>query len=263
MYMLIFFAVSFLASIAGSICGIGGGVIIKPVLDATGAMGVAAISFLSGCTVLAMSLVSVGKQLRRGEKLIEIRTGTPLAIGAALGGILGQKIFQYAYVILPNEDLVGAVQAGVLIFVTAATFLYTLKKDKIKTLHVKNLVSCFVIGLILGMMSAFLGIGGGPINLMVLGFFFSMDTKKAAANSLYIIMFSQAASFLSTVLQGKVPEFHWMLLVLMVCGGVLGATLGGKINKTLSAKDVNRLFCLLMALIIFINIYNVVRFTVL
>ena len=34
--IVVFFAVSLLASIVGSICGIGGGVIIKPVLDATG-----------------------------------------------------------------------------------------------------------------------------------------------------------------------------------------------------------------------------------
>ena len=44
----IFFAVSILSCTAGSICGIGGGVIIKPVLDATGIMGVSSISFLSG-----------------------------------------------------------------------------------------------------------------------------------------------------------------------------------------------------------------------
>ena len=31
--MLLFFVVSFFASIVGAICGIGGGVIIKPVLD--------------------------------------------------------------------------------------------------------------------------------------------------------------------------------------------------------------------------------------
>ncbi|MEI3183290.1 MAG: sulfite exporter TauE/SafE family protein [Lachnospiraceae bacterium] len=39
-------------------------------------------------------------------------------------------------------------------------------------------------------MSSFLGIGGGPINLVVLLYFFSMDTKAAAQNSLYIILFS-------------------------------------------------------------------------
>ena len=53
----VFFGVSFLASIVGAICGIGGGVIIKPVLDAFGVLDVSAISFLSGCTVLAMSYI--------------------------------------------------------------------------------------------------------------------------------------------------------------------------------------------------------------
>lgn len=33
MSSILFFCVSFFASIAGAICGIGGGVIIKPVLD--------------------------------------------------------------------------------------------------------------------------------------------------------------------------------------------------------------------------------------
>ena len=42
----------------------------------------------------------------------------------------------------------------------------------------------------LGILSSFLGIGGGPINLVVLFFFFSMDTKTAAQNSLYTILFS-------------------------------------------------------------------------
>ena len=53
------FLVCFLASVVGAICGIGGGVIIKPVLDAFGIMDVATISFLSGCTVLSMRLYSL------------------------------------------------------------------------------------------------------------------------------------------------------------------------------------------------------------
>ena len=34
---IIFAAVSFLASVAGAVCGIGGGVLIKPILDMFGA----------------------------------------------------------------------------------------------------------------------------------------------------------------------------------------------------------------------------------
>ena len=45
---IIFAAVSFLASVAGAVCGIGGGVLIKPILDMFGVLSVASISFLSG-----------------------------------------------------------------------------------------------------------------------------------------------------------------------------------------------------------------------
>ena len=83
--MLIFFLVALGASAVGAICGIGGGVIIKPVLDLLHLETVSAISFLSGCTVLSMSCYSVGKSLLAGEKRVSLDVGTPLAAGAAAG----------------------------------------------------------------------------------------------------------------------------------------------------------------------------------
>lgn len=101
--------------------------------------------------------------------------------------------------------MVGAVQAACLLVITLGTLIYTIYKEKIHTKHLVSFVVCLLVGLVLGIMSSFLGIGGGPINLVVLFYFFSMDTKAAAQNSLYIILFSQITSFLQTVLTGKVP----------------------------------------------------------
>ncbi|SCP96010.1 sulfite exporter TauE/SafE family protein [Anaerobium acetethylicum] len=258
---IIFLAISFFASVIGAICGIGGGVIIKPVLDATGVMGVSSISFLSGCTVLSMSLISVFRNRKNvGESAVDFKTATPMAIGAAIGGVAGKEIFQYAYVLLPDENKVGAIQAAVLVLITAGTLIYVLRSATIRTRHVRNAAACAIIGLLLGLISAFLGIGGGPINLVVLAYFFSMETKMAAACSLYIIMFSQLTSFASTLIGGKVPEFEVLILVLMVFGGVAGGMAGGKINKKISSEHVNKLFIGLMIVIILINIYNVIKF---
>ena len=85
--MLVFFLVALGASAVGAVCGIGGGVIIKPVLDLLHLETVSAISFLSGCTVLSMSCYSVGKSLLAGEKRVSLNVGTPLAVGAAAGGL--------------------------------------------------------------------------------------------------------------------------------------------------------------------------------
>jgi uncharacterized membrane protein YfcA len=256
---LLFFSVSLLASVIGAICGIGGGVIIKPVLDATGAMGVSTANFLSGCTVLSMSIISVFKSFRNRNNSIELRKGTLLAIGAAIGGLIGKDIFQLIYNVFPDKNKVGAIQASVLIVITVGTLIYTLKADRIKTHNINNLLACIIIGLVLGFFSAFLGIGGGPINIVVLSFFFSMGTKQAAANSLYIIMFSQLASLSSTVFNNNIPEFSIIALVLMITGGVLGGMIGGKINKKIESKTVDKLFAWLMVVIIFINMYNIIR----
>lgn len=257
---MIFLLVSFGASTVGAICGIGGGVIIKPVLDAFGVLDVAIISFMSGCTVLAMSCYSVIKGKLSGESVVDMRTGTPLAVGAAVGGIVGKMMFAAVSGLFADKNTVGAVQAGCLAVITVGTLIYTLNKDKIKTHKVENLLACLFIGLALGFMSSFLGIGGGPINLVVLYFFFSMDTKTAAQNSLYIILFSQAASFLNTVIGGTVPPMEAPLLAGMVVCGILGGVLGRKVNKKIDAPVVDKLFIGLMGVIILICIYNVYHY---
>ncbi len=258
--IILFFLVSLLSSVAGSICGIGGGVIIKPVLDATGVMSVSGISFLSGCTVLAMSLVSVYKSLRAGAVRLQFKISTALALGAAAGGIAGKSMFEGLKRAVGDEALVGLVQAVVLLLITFATLLYTLHKQKIQTERCGQLWLCAFIGLLLGIMSSFLGIGGGPINLVVLGYFFSMTTKEAALSSLYIILFSQMTSLLNTLRTGTVPQVRLSYLAVMVAGGILGGMLGSQINRKIKEEWVDRLFIVLMVAIMGINVYNAVRF---
>lgn len=253
---ILFFVISFLASVAGAICGIGGGVIIKPVLDLLGLASVATISFLSGCTVLTMSFYSVGKSMLAKERAVDLKTGTPLAIGAAVGGVIGKQLFTYVKSLFENANTVGAVQAFCLLLVTLGTLIYTVNKEHVRTKQTTNLAACLVIGLVLGIMSSFLGIGGGPINLVVLFYFFSMDTKTAAANSLYIILFSQLTNLLSTLVTATVPAFTLPVLALMVAGGLLGGMAGRVVNKRIDNAGVNRLFIGLMGVIIVISAYN-------
>lgn len=256
---LLFFVVSFLASIVGAICGIGGGVVIKPVLDMLQMGEVGTINFLSGCTVLSMSLYSVSKALRAGDSRVEMSTGTPLAIGAAVGGVAGKQLFSAIKALFNGSPVVGGVQAVALGIITLGTLLYTIFKARIRTRRTSGWLPCVVIGLALGIMSSFLGIGGGPINLVVLGYFFGMDTKTAAANSLYVILFSQAASLIATLVTASVPEFRVLALILMVAGGIGGGIVGRSLNKKMDNRAVDKLFMALMVLIVAICVYNACR----
>ena len=149
MIYLIFLVVCFGASIVGAICGIGGGVIIKPVLDSFGVLDVTAISFLSGCTVLSMTTYSVLKNKISGESHVSMKTGLPLAIGAAVGGLIGKWLFSYVKSLSSDPNKVGAVQALCLLIVTLGTLIYTIYKAKIKTYKVGNAIVCVLIGVFL------------------------------------------------------------------------------------------------------------------
>lgn len=257
---LLFFVICFLASVIGAVCGIGGGILIKPILDAFGVLDVAAISFLSGCTVLAMSACSVIKNKWSGASRIEQKIGFPLALGSAAGGIAGKYLFSLVSSLAPEKDRVGAVQAACLVVVTAGTMIYTILKEKIPSYRMSRPAVCVLTGCFLGILSSFLGIGGGPINLVVLFFFFSMNTKTAAEYSLYIILFSQLASLLSAIVTKSVPPFPPLLLAVMAGGGICGAVAGRRINDKISEHTVDTLFLWLMLAIILINIYNIFKF---
>ena len=248
---------AFIATILGSISGIGGGVIIKPVMDAICPFSASTISFLSGTTVLTMTIVSLLRS-RGGEVGID-RRGTFLAIGGAVGGLVGKLIFSYVSSGASDPSFVSLVQNIVMVVLTVTVFFYVRYKAYIHTLSVTNPALSSFLGFLLGMLSSFLGIGGGPINIMLLSYFFSMDSKSAALNSLYIIFFSQAVSFISTAVEGF-PPFEPLMLLPMMVAAVLGATIGRSVSRRLSGHGVDVLFQWMLVVITLISIYNCIRF---
>jgi len=52
-------------------------------------------------------------------------------------------------------------------------------------------------GIIMGMIGAFLGIGGGPINMALLMFGFGYGIKEAGVKSIVVILFSQSSALIS------------------------------------------------------------------
>lgn len=256
---IIFFVICLLASSIGAIVGAGGGVIIKPVMDAVGLIPVSSVSFLSGCTVLAMSCSSLIKTRNNGIEL-KLKTTVPLAIGAATGGVVGKLLFELVRNQYGSENLLGTVQAAMLAGFTLLILIYVIYKDKLPQKNVDSVFVALIIGLVLGCMSSFLGIGGGTSNVAVLFFFFSMDAKEAAKNSIFIIMFSQIASIILAVASHTVPQFEWMHLISMIIGGIGGALIGAKISSKISSKNVETVLKCLLVVIAIINIRNFINF---
>ena len=72
---------------------------------------------------MCMTCYSVIKGKMSGESLIDMRTGTPLGIGAAIGGVAGKSMFQALSSMFADKDMVGAVQAACLLVITLGTLI--------------------------------------------------------------------------------------------------------------------------------------------
>ena len=247
--------VGFLASVAGSICGMGGGVIIKPVLDSFNFASAGTISFLSGLTVLCMSAYNIIKTYINKEE-INYETVLPLGLGAAIGGVLGKQLFNIIKTNSSNPEFVELLQSVSLCLFTVLTLIYTLNSTKIKTHNIKSNSVCVVLGLILGLMSSFMGIGGGPFNLLFLSYFFSLPTKKAAIGSLFIILLSQIFALITTFVTNTVPEFEISWIVIMSLSGILGGIVGKYYQHKLSDNTIRNLYIISLIFIILLTIYN-------
>lgn len=121
--IVLIFAICLAASTIGGLCGIGGGVIIKLSLELLSVMSVSAVSFLSGLSVMSMAAISVFRQ--RKTRRVELRIGSLLAVGAVVGGIVGNALFQMVKGASGQDSLVGMVQALVLAVVTVMTLIYS------------------------------------------------------------------------------------------------------------------------------------------
>lgn len=249
---ILLFVVAILATTIGAISGMGGGIIIKPVMDAVSGMELSVINFMSGCTVLGMAIVSVYRG-RKDELNLNYPISLSLAFGACIGGILGKIFFE---MIPSNASLI---QSTLLFILNIAIYFYVKFKSKIKTLEVKNYVISGVIGCSLGTISAFLGIGGGPINIAVLRYFYSSTPKVTAKRSIFIILLSQISSFITVMISGIPQNVNYIALSLMIIGGCSGAILGGKVSKKLTEAQVDDFFTDVLVAIIILNAYNMGR----
>ncbi len=278
-YYFIFPIVVVIASIVGAIAGIGGGVIIRPVLDSFGQFETSEITnMISTMCVLFGTSTSIIRHIASKSKIENWKTAVYLGIGAVIGGLIGQFLFQFVKN-ASNGNVLIIVQSSALIILMIFVLIYMqLFLPKGKQLHIKNFFLTIIIGIFLGICSTFLGIGGGPINVAVLLLFFGMDMKQAAINSLITIIFSQLAkvgmaafdgTFVTLFTIEQLPQVGingnpvldqswWIFLLILVPISIIGSLFGTWCNKKMSNKGVQIVFMATTVLIILINVYLII-----
>ena len=115
-----------------------------------------------------------------------------------------------------------------------------------------------IVGLLLGILSRFLSIGGGPINVAVFSYFFSFNMKLSAVYSIATILFSQGSKLLTIFINQGFIGFDFTLLIYVLPMAILGGVVGTIVNRNVSNNTVKTIFNLTVISIILLNIYNVI-----
>lgn len=238
----------------GAFTGLGGGIIIKLVLDATNLYDPASISVFMSIIVLGMTSSTIISQwIKKFEFDLDI--ATYISLGSILSGYLSNIIFNY---IVKNVDpsLIKTTQSiGVLIIFTLI-FIYNKNKNKLLSYKIKNKFIMFLIGMLLGLVSILLGIGGGPINIVVFVFLFSFTMKKSIFYTLITIFFSQITRLATMVIDKSLFNYELKLAIIFAIAGMVGGFIGTSINQKSSEETVENAHNYVLLAMIALMFYN-------
>ncbi|CCQ12605.1 hypothetical protein PALB_35440 [Pseudoalteromonas luteoviolacea B = ATCC 29581] len=141
---------------------------------------------------------------------------------------------------------------AVMMFI-AAGVMWRGKKESEQTISQSKSI-LVVHGAIIGLITGFVGVGGGFLLVPALVWLAGLPLLIATATSLAIISLNAAVGFLKYAGEFGVTVFDWPLIVLMIFGGVIGSTLGLKLAAQLPKERMQKgfaVFLVLMACVVF------------
>ena len=240
-FTLLILIFAYLAGLLGALTGLGGGVIIIPVLvllfhvNIHYAMGAALIS------VIATSSGAAAAFLREGY--INIRIGMFLEVGAAIGALLGAALLVYLPV-----NIVTIIFASVLLFSAYFTVRrreeheVSGKSDPIaqklkledsyptpkgpKSYSVHRVPTAFGLMTLAGILSGLLGIGSGVVKVLAMDQAMRLPYKVATTTSNFIIGITAAVGAGVYFSQGYIdPVLTFPVMIGVLIGAITGARL--------------------------------------
>jgi len=216
----------FAAGILGSMIGLGGGIIVVPVLTFLGFPPTVAASnsLFAALSNSIASTISYSRQ-KRVEYSLGLKLGLLAIPGTILGAIISTDIAPDIFKILFG-----------LVLIASAIYIFLRKQIESKEKVISKQMIIFAIGssFFAGIISSFFGIGGGIIfvPLMVVGM--GMSMKKAAPTSQLILFFASLSGVIVHSVLGH-PDF--LQAGFLAIGSFFGGLVGAKLS--LSVKERN------------------------
>jgi uncharacterized protein len=273
-FFIILFAGSMIAGLLGSLTGLGGGVVIIPLL--TIGLGVD-IRYAIGTSLVAVIATSSGAAVAYvREGVTNMRIGMFLEIATTIGAIGGATLA----LIAPTHAL--AIIFGIVLLYSAVNSF--INRERISPpyrepekgehwnlsgllklegsypsvngqvfYNVFNLGGGFVMMILAGLLSGLLGIGSGAFKVIAMDTIMKIPFKVSSATSNFMIGVTAAASAGIYLGRGYIDPVLSMPVVL---GILLGATIGARTLMISRTRKLKVVFAIVIALLALEMIYD-------
>ncbi len=255
-----------LVGLLSGMFGVGGGFLMTPLLIFIGIPPAVAVATEAN-QIVASSFSGVLAHLKR--RTVDLKMGVVLLIGGLIGAFLGIQLFNYLKS-LGQVDLLIKLSyvtflsiIGGLMFVESLrailntkagavpkrrkhTWLHNLPgkmKFRVSGLYI-SVVPPILVGVVVGVLAAIMGVGGGFIMVPAMIYLLGMPTKVVVGTSLFQIIFVTAFTTIMHATTNYTVDVA--LAVLLLVGGVIGAQVGARIGTRLKAEQLRILLSLMV-----------------
>ncbi len=231
------------AGLLGSVLGLGGGVLIIPML--TLVFGVPMREAIGASLVCVIATSSGAASLYVKKRLCDIRLGMTLELATTLGAIAGGIVAG-----MMRPQILSILFSALLIYTAVTMFK---KKDEVdntdnlnytegsyKTTHLPlGMGASFFAGNVSGL----LGVGGGIVKVPVMYLLMRVPLKTAVATSNFMIGVTACAGAFVYFSRGEV---HPLVAGSTMLGVFLGATLGSRLLPKIKIEYLKKAFVFIL-----------------
>jgi len=228
----------FAAGILGSIIGLGGGIVIVPVLTFFGfppALAASNSIFAVFSNAVASS-ISYAKQ-RRIEYSIGLKLGILSIPGTIIGAFVSSEITPQFFKII-----------FALILISASIYIFSKRKIEPKNYNLSKQIVILAIGasFLAGIISGLFGVGGGIIFVPLMVVAMGLSMKNAAPTSQFILLFASGSALVTHTILGH-PDFYQALL--LATGAFVGGLVGAKLSLEIKENSLKILISIVMVVV--------------
>ena len=259
-----------LVGVLSGMFGVGGGFLMTPLLFFIGIPPAVAVATEAN-QIVASSFSGVLAHVKRRN--VDFKMGGVLLIGGLVGAGVGVFIFNYLKGLGQVDLLVKLCYVVFLGIVGSLMFtesLQALRKSKqvlasklrkkrtwIHALPLKirfrvsglyiSAIPPVLIGILVGILAAIMGVGGGFVMVPAMIYLLGMPTKVVVGTSLFQIIFVTAFTTMLHATTNYTVDI--VLAVLLLVGGVIGAQFGTMFGAKLKAEQLRILLAVMVLLV--------------